>query len=202
MPTICGVLTSYEFNCDFPESGGASDEMMLIPHSIIDRAQGVDGFALNVQNPTIIEDIFIKAGSQAVTMRGKRNPNSIMATPVVEGSATGFNHSAVFPAYEMSPDMAQRLKFLQNEKVLVILKTNQRNSTGNNLYKVAGRQVGMYLSEGEYNSAENNGVTNVTLSTPDELMESNAMEFFFITDIPTTNAAYESLKDIAVAPPA
>lgn len=194
MATICGELTDTQHNCNYPESGGASDELMLIPHSIIDRSLGDDGFTYNSTNPLLIEQVHIKVGEKAVVFEGKRNPNSIMSTPVSEGTATGFTHSVMFPLYEMSSETANSLKFLQGQKVLAILKTNQRNSTGNNLYKVAGKTVGMYLSEGVYSSAENNGITNVTLASPDGLMEPASMEFLFITDIGTTNTAYEALK--------
>lgn len=194
MSTVCGTLSSYQHNCNFPESGGASDQLMIIPHSIIDRTQGVDGFTYNATNPLIIEQIHIKPGNQAYVFEGKRNPNSILSTPVNEGSATGFNHSVMFPLYEMSPDTANTIKYLQGQKVLALLKTNQRNSTGNNWYKIAGVTVGMYLSEGNYNSSENNGVIPVTLATGDGLMEPNALSFFFKTDIATTNAGYEALK--------
>jgi hypothetical protein len=200
MPTVCGVLKSYTYNCNFPEAGGASDELMLIPHSIIDRSKGNDGFDFNVSNPTIIENIYIKVGSQAVVVTGKRNPNAIMSTPVIEGTSTGFAHNVMFPFYEMSPDVAESLKSLQYDKVMAILRTNQRNTTGNNIYKVAGRVCGLYLSEGGYNSAENQGVTQVTLAPDEGLIEPNAMEFLFDTNVTTTNALYESLKEIVTLP--
>ena len=196
MSTICGELQDYLYNCDYPEAGGASEELLLIQHSDINRASGEDGFTFSTTNPTIIEDIGIKVGKQAHVFVGKRNPNTVMSEPVEQDFSSGFQHGLMFNLYEVSPQTVELLKSLQQNKVMAILKTNQRNSTGNNLYKVVGRAVGLYLSEGSYNSSENQGVVQVTLSPQGDLLEPNFMEFLFITDIATTAAKYESLKNV------
>ena len=82
---------------------------------------------------------------------------------------------------------------------MAILRTNQRNSTGNNEYKVVGRAVGLYLEEAPYSSAENQGVVQVTLAPANDLLEPNFMEFFFDTDSATTAAKYEALKVVVPA---
>lgn len=198
--SICGELQDYTYNCEYPEAGGADEELLLIQHNDILRTAGEDGFTFNTSNPTIIEAIGIKVGKKAFAFKGKRNPNAVMSEPVEQDFSSGFQHGLMFNIYEVSPTTAELLKSLQQNKVLGILKTNQRNSTGNNIYKVVGRAVGLYLTEGTYNSAENQGVVQVTLQPQGELLEPNYMEFLFDTDIPTTAALYESLKE--VVPPA
>ena len=195
MPTICGTLADYTYNCNYPEAGGASEELLLIQHNDIDRTQGDDGFTFNVTDPTLITDIGIKQGKQAHVFTGKRNPNAVMSTPVTQDFSTGFQHGLMFNLYEVAPSTVEILKSLQQNKVMAILRTNQRNSTGNNIYKVVGRAVGLYLAEGEYNSNENQGVVQVTLQPDGDLLEPNFMEFLFDTDISTTAAKYESLKE-------
>lgn len=200
MPTICGELQEYLYNCDYPEAGGASEELLLIQHDDIDRTAGEDGFTFSNTNPTILEDIGLKVGKQGHVFKGKRNPNAVMSEPVEQDFSSGFQHGIMFNMYEVSPLTVELLKSLQQNKVMAILKTNQRNSTGNNLYKVVGRAVGLYLAEGSYNSSENQGVVQVTLRPQGDLLEPNFMEFLFLTDIATTAAKYEALKEIVPAP--
>ncbi|TVR42398.1 MAG: hypothetical protein EA392_00385 [Cryomorphaceae bacterium] len=195
MTYICGELQDYTYNCAFPEAGGADEELLLIQHNDIDRTAGQNGFTFNTTNPTIIEAIGIKVGKQAFAFKGKRNPNAVMSEPVEQDFSSGFQHGLMFNLYEVSPATVEILKSLQQNKVMGILKTNQRNSTGNNIFKVVGRAVGLYLVEGTYNSAENQGVVQVTLQPQGDLLEPNFMEFLFDTDIPTTVALYESLKE-------
>ena len=192
--SVCGVLTDYSHNCNFPEAGGADEELLIIQHTDINRAINDDGFEFNTTNPTIIESIAIKVGKQAFSFIGKRNPNAVMSEAVNQDFSQGFQHGLMFNLYEVSPATVEILKSLQQSKVMGILKTNQRNSTGNNMYKVVGRSVGLYLDEAPYNSSENQGVVQVSLRPDDDLLEPNFMEFLFNTDLATTASLYESLK--------
>jgi hypothetical protein len=202
MPTICGKLEQdILFDCNFPEQGGADEELLLINHEDLDRTQGDNGFLLNVLNPLIIEAVYLKVGAKANAVKGKRNPNAIVSTYTVQDFSSGWQHQVMFPAYEVSPATVRALKGLENSKVLAILKTNQVNSAGNNQYKMVGKQVGLYLSEATYNSNENQGVTMITLAPDGDLLEPNKVDFLFNTDLATTAALYDSLKEVVPTPP-
>jgi hypothetical protein len=127
-------------------------------------------------------------------MLGKRNPNNIQDVPTETEGSMMYLHRGGFIYYEYSAAIGQQLKQLANSPVIAILKTNQRNSTGDNQYKIAGVQVGLYLKEAPYNSAENMGMRMVVLETLSGLFEGNPLSIFFKTDIATTNALYEALK--------
>jgi hypothetical protein len=198
--SVCGVLSDYTYNCNFPEAGGAADEILIIPHSRIDREAGDEGFTRNETNPHIIEKIHLKVGAKASVFTGKRNPNAVMSEYTIQDFSSGYAHGAMFNIYEISPATANSLKALDQEKVLVVLRTNQSNSTGNNRYKVAGANVGLYLSEANYSSSENQGVIPVTLAPEGDQLEPRPIEFLFDTDIATTSALYEALKVVVPTP--
>jgi hypothetical protein len=201
MSVICGKLTQdILYNCSFPEQGGADEELLLINHEDLDRTQGDNGFLLNNLNPTIVEAIYLKVGAKANVVKGKRNPNSIVSTYTIQDFSSGWQHQVMFPAYEVSPATVAALKGLENSKVLAILRTNQVNSSGNNQYKIAGKQVGLYLAEAAYNTNENQGVTMITLGPDGDLLEPNKVDFLFNTSLATTAALYESLKVAVPAP--
>lgn len=196
---ICDSLSSaYSHNCLYPEAPGASDELLLIPIVDLDTSYGVNGILFNATNPMIVEGIKMKTGKMAYAFLGKRNPNAIRDTPTeVEGSMM-YLHGVSFNFYEHTATTATQLKQLANSPVIAILKTNQRDSTGSNQYKVAGVQVGLYLKEGTYNSSENQGIRAVSLETLSGLYEPNPLSLFFLTDLVTTNALYAALKVAAV----
>ena len=201
MSTICGELSDYTYNCNFPEAGGADDEILIIPHSRIDRTAGDNGFTRDAANPHIIRDIHLKVGQKASVFTGKRNPNAVSSAYTVQDFSSGYTHGASLNIYELSPATANSIKALDQEKSMVILKTNQANSVGNNRYKVAGANSGLYLAEAPYNSNENQGVIPVTLAPGGDMLEPRPIEFFFDTDSAITAAKYEALKVAAPAPP-
>ena len=201
MSTICGELSDYTYNCNFPEAGGADDEILIIPHSRINRSAGDNGFARDAANPHIITDIHLKVGEKASVFTGKRNPNALTSTYTILDFSSGYAHGATFNIYELSPSTANSIKALDQEKVLVVLRTNQTNSVGNNRYKVAGANVGLYLAGAAYNSNENQGVIQVSLAPQGDMLEPRPIEFLFATDGAITAAKYESLKVAAPAPP-
>ena len=178
----------------FPEAGGAADEILIIPHSRIDRTAGDHGFTRDTANPHIIRDIHLKTGEKASVFTGKRNPNALTSEYTVQDFSSGYTHGASLNIYELSPATANNIKALDQEKVLVILKTNQSNSTGNNRYKVAGANVGLYLAAAPYSSTENQGVIQVSLAPHGDMLEPRPMEFFWDTDSAVTEAKYELLR--------
>lgn len=187
---LCAKISSdLGFDCDNPQVGGNSDELILI------NKDDIDSYSLNITNPQIIEDILLASGTTGYSYTGKNNSIEPESALVKQAYSEVYAHTIKFIVFLTTPEAKEQLELLAQGKVVAIIENNFQGATGNAAFELYGKSAGLVITEMKRVVVDQNtqGAYQVTLSTPEKAKESNLPATIFDTSYDTTRTLINAL---------
>lgn len=189
--TACGGITSgTDYDCDNPIVPGVNQRLIL------GNLDDIESVTYDLLNPTVIDDITLKAAKVAFVFQGVRqslNPSYELVPGTI---SVGYNHIVNFLAFQISQTVKDNLERMALGKLFAVIENKNNVGNGNSIFEVYGLNVGMEATVITRVPAdqESNGAFTINLVTPEaEGKEPKMPQTWFDTDYATTLAKVNAL---------
>jgi hypothetical protein len=127
---------------------------------------------------TVVTDLVLKAGAKIYPAGGKK-VSSIEHALSIKDFSNGYIHTDRFTITYKGPEERERVQELvDGARVVTLSKKIDTGVSGELSYEIAGLESGMEITEDNYNSAADSGVTKIAVATKEGEEESTAIKLF------------------------
>lgn len=188
----CNKITSEILvNCTYPVEGGVKDNVYLINYEDWRDAN----ITRNTSNKQIIEGIALPSGAFAYKMEGLNNSPAPKQSMVKGAFFNSFSHEVNYKVFSLNPTVKKQLGLKSKGRFVVIVENNYKGDAGEAAFEVYGDSSGLICEaiERDPNSADTQGVYDITLKTSEKAREAHLPSSIYLTDYATSLAIVESL---------
>jgi hypothetical protein len=134
-------------------------------------------------------------------LSGKSGFNGEFYKQLASGTATyvpstddvdGYTQSFLCRLQSSSDASSTQAAELAGGKFLVVMETTYKGTSNLDAFKVLGYEVGLTLTELEWNTTENSGALVYTCATEEGAFESRPYNILLMTDYATTKASFDT----------
>lgn len=131
---------------------------------------------------TVVTALVLKTGTKIYPAQGSKKVSSIEHALSIKDFSNGYIHTDRFSITYKGPNERERVQELVDGARVVTL--SQKIDTGVNgelSYEIAGLESGMEITEDNYNSAADSGITKIAVATKEGEEEATAIKLFNMT---------------------
>jgi len=177
-------------NCDYLGIAGVEDDIVLIPHSDLDKAAST----LNATNRMLFDDFACKSGKTGFLLEGIKQVQGFLSEFVL-GTDTLDKWRHVYDGVIASPTKENRLlasQLAKSEPYIAVIRKRYKGENGEDEFIVLGWDAGIYITLMTENSREQDGMIKFTLSSKDESLEYDMVRNLLDTNNETTLLAFNN----------
>ena len=151
---------------------------------------------------TKITTLVLKEGGKLYKARGTKKTSSAEHALVVGDFTNGYTHIDRFTILYKGENERERVQELvEGARVFTIIKKVDTGVSGELSYEVAGFESGMAITEDNFNSNENSGVTQIACSTTEGEEEATGLKLFLLEEGTAATAAWITANEFVSEEP-
>lgn len=189
MANCTGITIGAEYDCVNPLKAKVNERLL------VGNLADIASITYDVTNPTLITAITMKSTKAMFAFQGVRSTVKPQVDLVASEVTVGFSHQCDFSVFEVDAAQKENLQAMSAVSQFCIYQNPKDSSLGDAVWEVMGINSGLEVSTLVRMPADGTtgGAYTVQLKTPEAASETALPNSFFVTDIPTTEAAIEAL---------
>ncbi len=132
---------------------------------------------------TVINQLVLKSGAKLYRAEGNTKTSQASHSLSVSDFGNGYIHTDTYTVLYRGANERERIQELvDGAKVCTLIKKTDKGVSGELEYEVLGFESGMVVTEDNWNSKENSGITTLTVSTVEGEEEATGAKLLSIED--------------------
>ncbi|MHC0442313.1 hypothetical protein [Flavobacterium sp. 3-210] len=131
---------------------------------------------------TVVTALVLKTGSKIYPAQGNKKVSSIEHALAIKDFGNGYIHTDRFSITYKGPNERERVQELvDGARVVTLSQKIDTGTSGELSYEIAGLESGMEITEDNYNSAADSGITKIAVATKEGEEEATGIKLFQMT---------------------
>lgn len=160
----------------------------------------IDRTATQIANKgTKVTALVLKTGKKIYRAEGNKKTSSVESALAVKDFGNGYIHTDRFTILYKGEDQRLRVQDLvEGARVVTLIERVDKGVNGELSFEIAGLESGMEITEDNFNSAADSGVTKIAVATREGEEEATALKLFALTGGVTAIEAWIATSEYVV----